>query len=197
MNYEILVNYDHRIPVHYLDGVEWVEVQSTDGELCKVEKVCYQHFCSLAQKMQEFGISLTINSAFRSIDEQKQLFEERIQEVGLEEALQYVAKPGYSEHHTGLAIDINIWSKEEKMLVKTDEYRDKILAKKEAEYAILHELLKQYGFILRFPKGKEEITKVSYEPWHIRYVGDLAKKIEDGMTLEEFYLHQKQLVNRK
>ena len=96
---------------------------------------------------------------------------------------QYVAVPGYSEHHTGLALDLylNIDGKdvvENEDLVKYPEVWEEIHAK-----------LAEHGFILRYLEGKEDITGYSYEPWHIRYLDDpaIAAEITDkGETLEEY-----------
>jgi LAS superfamily LD-carboxypeptidase LdcB len=95
---------------------------------------------------------------------------------------QYVAVPGYSEHHTGLAVDI--------CLVvdgKIIDDHDEMIAQKEI-FAQIHPLLAEYGFILRYPQGRENITGYSYEPWHFRYVGiETAKKISGaGLVMEEY-----------
>ncbi|MFR3560233.1 MAG: D-alanyl-D-alanine carboxypeptidase family protein, partial [Paraclostridium sordellii] len=98
----------------------------------------------------------------------------RIKSVGKKEADKYVAKPGKSEHQTGLAIDV---TNEDRWFVKSTD---------EAQWLATN--AHKYGFILRYPEGKQQITGVAYEPWHIRYVGEkVAKKIYDEqITLEEF-----------
>ena len=80
----------------------------------------------------------------------------------------YVAVPGYSEHHTGLALDLYLESMD--------------------VWAKIHAKLPEFGFILRYPEGKEDITGYAYEPWHVRYVGmDTAEEITSrGITLEEY-----------
>lgn len=191
MDYGVLVNFKHPITDAYLSSLELVSVKSSDGALCQVEKTTYHHFLDLVQDASSFGILLGINSSFRSISEQEELFSEYVSSLGYEEASKVVAKPYYSEHHTGLAIDVNIWKKGEKELLETNE-KDAIIEKKKQEYEILHSLLQKHGFILRYPKGKESITGFSYEPWHIRYVGSLVSKLKDGMTLEEYYQEQNQ-----
>ena len=93
------------------------------------------------------------------------------EQAAREEAARTAAKPGHSEHQLGLAVDINSHTSHEWQL-----------------YAWLAEHAWQYGFILRYPQGAEEITGIDYEPWHYRYVGsDAARAIfESGITLEEY-----------
>jgi len=191
MDYGVLVNLTHRIPEHYFESVQLIDTIDSDGNLCRIEESTYHHFLDLVQDASSFGISLAINSGYRSIQEQEELFHEYVLKLGYEEASKVVSKPYYSEHHTGLAIDVNIWKKGEKELLETNE-KDAIIEKKKQEYEILHSLLQKHGFILRYPKGKESITGFSYEPWHIRYVGSLVSKLKDGMTLEEYYQEQNQ-----
>lgn len=99
----------------------------------------------------------------------------------MEYANQYVAKPGFSEHELGLAIDICL-QKEGEWLYGFDE-------KLKDFYSFLENHCADFGFILRYPYGKEEITKYNYEPWHIRFVGTskIAHAIMDNnLTLEEY-----------
>ncbi|MBO4276203.1 D-alanyl-D-alanine carboxypeptidase family protein [Candidatus Saccharibacteria bacterium] len=91
--------------------------------------------------------------------------------------------PGYSEHHTGLAVDIFVIDSG-----KIIRDNDDMIASVEI-FAKIHELLPKYGFILRYIEGKEDITGYSYEPWHLRYIDspEIAKEItEKGLTLEEY-----------
>ena len=95
----------------------------------------------------------------------------------------YVAVPGFSEHHTGLAIDICL-IKDGKVI---DDDDDMIAERK--IFAKIHEKLADYGFLLTYLEGKDDITGYSYEPWHLRYIDsvDLAKEItEKGLTFEEY-----------
>lgn len=129
---------------------------------------------------REAGLSLYGISGYRSYDRQKQIYDKNVQTRGLEETNRVSARPGYSEHQTGLSIDVStpsINNRLEEVFAGTPE------GKWLADNAHL------YGFIIRYPKGKSDITGYSYEPWHIRYVGrDLAKELYDGgMTLEEYY----------
>ena len=108
------------------------------------------------------------------------VFDRFVDEVGYEEACKKVALPGSSEHQTGLAFDI--------AYMKNGEYQEKT-SDEDPEIIWLKENSYKYGFILRYPLGKEKITGYSYERWHYRFVGiELATTLyEEGLTLEEYY----------
>lgn len=120
------------------------------------------------------GISLWNCSGYRSYWYQSDLYWGYVSRDGQAAADRYSARPGHSEHQTGLALDVNYAS----------SWFD---TTKEAQWIAAH--CADYGFILRYPKGKEDVTGYMYESWHIRYVGkDLARKITDsGLTLEEYF----------
>lgn len=126
------------------------------------------------------GIQLYAVSGYRSYQRQAQLFEIEVQKVGREAAELVVAFPGNSEHQSGLAMDISGASID---YVLTENFADT------PEGRWLAENAHKYGFILRYPKGKENITGYSYEPWHFRYVGEEVAAIiyEKGITLEEYF----------
>lgn len=130
------------------------------------------------------GYFLIVDSGYRSYEYQLKILKYNIEKHGEEWAYNYVALPGASEHQTGLCFDI--------AYMYDDIYCDNIKeADPEIKWMINNSY--KYGFILRYPKGKEEITGYSYEPWHYRYVGkELAKILyENNETLEEFYLRKK------
>ena len=118
-------------------------------------------------------ISLSIVSGYRSYSYQSQLYNNYVARDGKAAADTYSARPGYSEHQTGLAMDINNAS---------SSFNNTKEAKWLADNCV------KYGFIIRYPKGKENITGYQYESWHLRYLGkELAKEVADsGLTLEEF-----------
>lgn len=120
------------------------------------------------------GIKLTIVSGFRSYNRQKNLYNSYVNKDGKAEADRYSARPGYSEHQSGLAMDLN-------------SVDDSFAYTKEAKW--IAENCSKYGFIIRYPKGKEPITGYIYEPWHVRYLGtELAEKVTtSGLTLEEYF----------
>lgn len=125
------------------------------------------------------GINIIVDSAFRGGKYQQKILDNLIKEKG-ELAKRLIALPGASEHQTGLAVDFAIY--------ENGLYNDDI--KEEDKEAIwLKNNAWKYGFILRYPKGKEDITGFNFEPWHYRFVGlELAKELyERDITLEEYY----------
>lgn len=126
------------------------------------------------------GYELTAFSSFRSFDYQKQLYTNYVKKDGQKAADRYSARPGYSEHQSGLAFDIGEIGQEDLWLTEA-------FGNTEAGQW-LHAHAHEYGFILRYPKGKEATTGYMYESWHFRYVGiKLAKEIyEQNVTLEEY-----------
>lgn len=125
------------------------------------------------------GIYLAGVSGFRSYETQEALFQYYVKTQGEAEARRYSAEPGHSEHQTGLAMDV---SGSTGRCAAEDCFADSPEAHWLAQHA------PEYGFIIRYPKGKEAVTGYAYEPWHVRYVGvDLAKRITaSGLTLDEY-----------
>ena len=119
------------------------------------------------------GMNLSICSGYRSYSYQAQLYNSYVARDGKAKADTYSARPGHSEHQTGLAADINYAS-------------DYFTSTPEAKW--LADNCYQYGFSIRHPKGKADITGYKYESWHIRYLGEeLAQLVHDsGLTLEEY-----------
>ena len=125
--------------------------------------------------------TVIVTSGYRSYELQQALFEEKAAEVGEQEAERWVARPGTSEHHTGLAIDLGLYFEEDGSSAEFDG---------SGEYAWFAEHAPEYGFILRYPPERSDITGIAHEPWHFRYVGvEHAQAItEAGLTLEEYVL---------
>ena len=148
----------------------------TNAVLTKEAQEAYVKMVDDSRKM---GYSLIDTSAYRSYDTQEYLFNNYIKENGLEWTLKTSAKPGHSEHQTGLATDI----------VKVGVSMYDFGTTRESEW--LKENAYKYGFILRYPKGKEYLTGYDYEPWHYRYVGkDVAKYIyENDIVFEEYFAY--------
>ena len=174
MKYTTLVNKTHKWKESYLKNLELVEATDKDGNKIQLEKETYQAYQKLQAFLKKENMDIVLSSAYRSISTQQALYDEMIREKGVDYVKQFVAEPGYSEHHTGLALDIEILSIEEDLLNE--------------KYQRMHQVLPQFGFILRYPKNKKEITGYDYEPWHIRYVGTVPARImyERGLTLEEY-----------
>lgn len=121
-----------------------------------------------------------LDSGYRSLEYQQQVFDYYVDRDGIDEAKKRVALVGTSEHHTGLAVDF--------ALNVNGEYLDE-LSGNEQELIWLADKAYKYGFILRYPKGKESITGYNYEPWHFRYVGskEIALDLKNrNLTLEEY-----------
>ncbi len=126
------------------------------------------------------GIEFVAASGYRSYERQKALFDEEVKKNGKEEAIHAVAMPGSSEHQTGLAMDITSPSIKNALTLAFGET-------KEGKWVAAH--AHEYGFIIRYPKGKEAITGYEYEPWHLRYVGKKVATVlfKKGITLEEYF----------
>lgn len=178
----ILVNKTHPLPENYLDGVELVETVNCRGKKAFVEKETFAAYEKLRDALSEQGVYISFGSNFRTIEEQKDVIRRLTEKYGEAYAMKTAAPPGTSEHHTGMALDLSPkvdgeWVTENMALMKPVEIWEKV-----------HAALPAFGFILRYPKGKEEITGYGYEPWHIRYVGkELAEKVAaSGLCLEEY-----------
>lgn len=143
-----------------------------------VARVIVKPLEELVNTAKDDGIILLGNSAYRSYKSQEKLYISRVKSEGRKLADAYVAKPGSSEHQTGLCIDI---TNKNGYLVKGTE---------EADW--LAENCYKFGFIVRYPYGRKNITGIEYEPWHIRYVGKEAAKYiyDNGITLEEYLERQ-------
>ena len=142
-------------------------------------KEILDYYIEMFEQAENDGVDLVISSAYRDYENQKETYEYYKSINGEEYAKKYASLPGYSEHQTGLAFDILTIG------VLTDEF-DKT---KEYEWLINNSY--KYGFILRYPKGKENITGYDYESWHFRYVGkETAKQIHDEqITYDEYYAY--------
>lgn len=138
-----------------------------------LESICYTQFQALSGAAAKEGLSIWLGSGYRSYHDQEIIYDNYVKEDGKDAADTYSARPGFSEHQTGLVIDCNTID---------DAFGYTPEATWLAEHA--HE----YGFIIRYPQGKEEYTGYKYEPWHIRYVGSkLATKLyKSGQCLEEY-----------
>lgn len=125
------------------------------------------------------GLNLYLVSGYRSYSRQVELYDSYINQYGTDHTELYSAKPGHSEHQTGLSLDVSSPSANNN-LEEVFAYTN--------EGIWLAENAHKYGFIIRYPKGKEEITQYAYEPWHIRFVGkEAASEIyRKNLTLEEF-----------
>ena len=167
--YLILVNPDKAMP----DDME-VKTASTEGGY-KVDARVKESLEEMLAACRDAGYSPQIISAFRTRETQQYLYDRTANKND-------TAKPGHSEHECGLAIDIIDSS--------SAGWADPLIDKQEELPAQkwLMENCQEYGFILRYPKDKEDVTQIIYEPWHYRYVGKehAAKIMESGVCLEEY-----------
>lgn len=133
----------------------------------------------LINDAQGLGLPIIVDSGYRSFKYQQVVLDALIKEKG-DEAFKLVALPGASEHQTGLAIDFAYY--------ENGIYNDDV-KENDKEAIWLKNNAWKYGFILRYPKGKEDVTGYNFEPWHFRFVGlKLAKYLfKNDLTLEEYY----------
>ena len=183
IDYMVLVNKENKLPDGWEEALDTVKIKDSQGWDVEVEKTAYEAYLKLKEDLEKDDVRVDLDSAYRSVKEQKRIVKEFTEKYGKDYVKEYVAVPGYSEHHTGLALDLylNINGK--------DIYENEDMVKYPEVWAKIHKKLADYGFILRYMEGKEDITGYSYEPWHIRYIDnvDAAKEIaERGITLEEY-----------
>ncbi len=172
----VLVNKYNYLPkgyqpsdIVYLDGAYKNQVP--------VRKVLQESFLKLQESAKkELNINLMPTTAFRGEGFQRTLYNNYVAKDGITAADTYSARPSYSEHQTGLAIDLRNTALSSNIRLTDDNY------------TWLENNAYKYGFIIRFPKNKEHITLYQFENWHIRYVGDKAAKIihDNNLTLEEY-----------
>ncbi len=183
LDYLVLVNKQNKLPDYWEDTVEIVHTQNSLGDDVEVEKRSYDAYLELKSALEADGVFVDLDSAYRSVADQEDIVVRFTEQYGEDYVKQYVAVPGFSEHHTGLALDLYL------NIDGEDVYLNEDMVEYPEIWAKIHEKLADYGFILRYMEGKEDITGYSYEPWHIRYVGspEIAKEITDkGLTLEEY-----------
>lgn len=186
MNFEILVNKNNLLSKDYKPKLYIVDDNKNnfhnyiDPNLKpKLALEIKSYVDKLLNDAWKSGMFIIVDSGYRSYEYQEKVLKSLIEKKG-DEAYRLVAIPGSSEHQTGLAMDIAYM----KNGIYSDDVKD---SDKEVEWMKKNSY--KYGFILRYPKGKEEITGYDYEPWHYRFVGiNLAKILYDqNITMEEYY----------
>ena len=177
--YSVIINKANPINEEFIKNYKLVTVENNVYSGILLEEETYNNYLKLKENLLQRGYYININSGYRTFNESKNIYNSYAIEKGESYAEKYVAKPGTSEHNTGLSFDFTISNK--KNSYKTNYDSD--------EYFYLENIAYLYGFIIRYPKGKEKITGYSYEPWHLRYVGkELAKYLKkNNLTLEEYY----------
>ncbi len=179
----ILVNRWNPAPDNYEKGIEFVKLKYDQA----VDERIYPDLQQMMDDCRAEGLKPMVCSGYRSIEKQTQLFNAKVKEYlnqgyskekARSEAEQWVAVPGTSEHHLGIAVDI---------ISENYQYLDE----KQEQTAEQQWLLKncwKYGFILRYPSDKSELTGIHYEPWHYRYVGKTVAEYitKNNLCLEEY-----------
>jgi len=191
--YLTLVNKEYKFDESMLEGLEMTQISvnmNKDMEFVDVE--VKEAFEKLKKQLSKRNIDATVNSAGRTVEQQTEFFNKQVELKGEEETLKTVAKPGHSEHHLGLGLDINLDSIMAKVMRRLSPKEAEKMREKMYEY--MHSILSDYGFILRYPADKEKETGYPHERWHIRYVGlENAKQMEElNMTLEEYLKYLKE-----
>ena len=181
----VLINKQHPVPDNYTFKLG--DIKTIKGNMQCDERII-DELLSMMQAAEKDGVTLAICSPYRDLNRQKYLFNRKI-EIYMSKGMSYmeaycissqaVTVPGASEHQIGLAIDIV----SDDYITLDEGFADTDAGKWLAEHSY------EYGFILRYPKGKEYITSIEYEPWHFRYVGKEAAAVmaNENLTLEEFW----------
>lgn len=180
----LLTNYNHKLSNQYKPELAYIGSQ-------RLDKCVLPHYKEMAAAAKKAGYPLTIVSSYRSVDYQEKIYKEQIQlylnqgksqKEAEKETADYMTKPGTSEHHTGLSLDVLGTAYYEKGGTLDESFAED----KSAQWLAKH--CAEYGFIVRYPKNKVDITKIHYEPWHLRYVGkDNAEYImSHHISLEEY-----------
>ncbi len=176
----MLVNAKNPLPDNYDSEIrkDLVEIEPelrNNNYVTKIHKSVYPYITAMVRAAQADGVDLKVWSPFRSYADQKALFDKQVERYGGDEdkAATIVARPGTSEHNSGICADFNM---------ADDAFEQTEMFKWLCEHA------EEYGFILRYPKDKQDKTGVIYESWHWRFVGiEAAKKInKSGLCLEEY-----------
>lgn len=176
----ILANKSHPLPEDYEPSdlvTPNVKVNKSGLSLRKEASDAIEEMFNAAK---EENINLVLGSSYRSYSYQASLFSRYVAKDGEEKAAKYSSKPGQSEHQTGLAADISDESGENFLKQSFKDTKEGIWLKNNSY---------KFGYILRYPEGKEDITGYMFEPWHFRYIGkeEALKVYNSGLCFEEYY----------
>lgn len=154
-----------------------VNIEKQYGYNNKIDGLAYAYFKKMADDMKKENLNIFIVSAFRNYDYQNNIYNNYVKLDGRSEADRYSARPGFSEHQTGLAIDVRAGANNYTKFEKSSEYKWML----QNSY--------KYGFILRYPNNKEKQTGYKFEAWHYRFLGvELATNVyKSGLTYDEYY----------
>lgn len=170
LNYLILVNGSHPMPEGYLDKGDIISSVNSRGNSFRAERAAYMAYLKLKNDLEENDhIHIDVDFGLRDEKEQQAVIDDLTETYGAAYAYRTAARPGYSEHHTGLALDIYL------IIDGRNVYLNHEMEQYPEIWEKIHGKLSKYGFILRYPKSTpKRSTGYSYEPWHIRYTGTEA-----------------------
>lgn len=168
MDYLLLVNRDNLLNKTYIPS-DLVNSKSIYKDNILINNKVLRMFNLMRNEAKKYGYDIDIMSGYRTYEYQEKIYNKLVHDKGLNYAIRHIAPAGASEHQTGLAIDICIY-RDEKCFIEHE-----ISDFEEIEW--LHKNAHRYGFILRYPYGMEDKTGYNYEPWHFRYVGNMASYI--------------------
>lgn len=178
----VLVNKTHSLPADYVPANLVTPYVLSISDVIQVNQLAADQLKAMVNAANESGVTLYLTSGYISYETQDDYFNDRAGMVGEAEANKVIAKAGFSEHQTGLAFD---FSDNASGTATTVAFAETEAGKWLIEHAW------EYGFIMRYPDGKEAVTGYSYQPWHFRYLGtDVAKAMHDiapDLTMEEYY----------
>ena len=183
IDYQVLVNKQNPLPEGWEEALETVHLTNSLGNDVEVEKKAWAAYDDLKRELEIDGVYVDLDSARRPIADQQRIWDEFTEQYGEEYTKTHVAVPGYSEHQTGLALDLYLIIDGKEV----DENED--MMKYPEIWEKIHAKLAEHGFILRYLDGADDITGYAYEPWHIRYVDNLGVSTEimdKNITLEEY-----------
>ena len=173
----MIVNKHYKLDSNYVPA-NLVTIEPTYGYQFEIRQDVYEAFKNMYNAAKSDGISMFIVSPYRSYKLQNSIYNNYVAIDGINKADTYSARPGFSEHQSGLAVDL-----------APKAYMDLDTFVTSPSYNWMIENSYKYGFILRYPQNKEYITGYMYEPWHYRYVGVEAATIikNEDLTFEEYY----------
>ena len=177
----VFVDKNHPVPQDFVPSDLVSPYFNSTGEIIQLKAEPAEHLKKMIAAASKDKVQLVVFCGYVSYQTQDEYFQDRAAMLGEAEAGKVIEKPGYSEHQCGIAVDFSSNSTSATTVAYADTDAGKWL------YEHAHE----YGFILRYPKGKEQITGYSYMPWHYRYIGEtyasMMYEISPDLSLEEFY----------
>ena len=178
----VLVNKNHSLKADFVPSDLSEPYVNSTGDVIQISSKAAESLKEMINAAKEADIQIYLTSGYVSYDTQEDYYTDRVTLVGEAEANRIIAKAGFSEHQTGLAVD---FSNEPTGMGITSAFAETAAGKWLYEHAY------EYGFILRYPEGKESITGYTWQPWHYRYVGSdvsgAMHAVSPDLTFEEYY----------